>query len=110
MLKDYRADVPRAIKELIPPLVQLHPLSVELLFQNECTTTHLFDGFLDLTGRSLAEHGSERAEELNLFVLHMTSTSEEWVDIKFNARTSALSRFLVSQSSHATFLRSEQVL
>lgn len=52
---------PRAIKEFIATLMQLHALPIELLFNEEGFPLHLFDTIFEFR-RSPAKHRSERSE------------------------------------------------
>ena len=65
--------LPGAVEVFIAALVQLHPFTVKLFLDNEFVVTHFFDCILNLSRRSLAQHGCKRVEELDFFVLGNTS-------------------------------------
>lgn len=104
-----QSDVPRAIKKLVSPFMQLHPLPVQLLFQNKRSTAHLLNRLFDLRGWPFTKHRCERAKELDLLVLWEASATIHDKNLG-ESQTAALRRFFGSHSSQATFLRSEQVL
>ena len=59
----------RAVEVLVPPLVQLHPLAIELLLHDERPPLHFLHALLDPPRRPLAEHRREGTKELDGFVL-----------------------------------------
>ena len=61
--------IPGAVEVFIATLVHLHPLAVELFLDDEFVITHFLDCILNLSRRSLAQHGCKRVEELNFLVL-----------------------------------------
>ena len=48
--------------------MQLHPLAVELLFNDEGATEHVLYGIVEFGTRPLAEHWGKGVKEVNLFI------------------------------------------
>ena len=49
--------------------MQLHAFPVHLLLDEELRSGHVLDGLFELVRGAFAKHGSEGAEEMDIFIL-----------------------------------------